>query len=110
SEEDARDPANATQGEWKSPCKCALEAHEGCLLEWIADLQENRSGRRSNLVKCPQCNTEIRLQQKRSALITFANLVKRLSDATVPVFIVGGLGSMLFVSATVYGVNAVYTL
>ena len=34
--------------EWRSPCKCKLQAHEECLLEWIADLE---TPKRDNLLQ-----------------------------------------------------------
>lgn len=114
-------------GDWRKPCKCALVAHEKCLLEWIADLQANpqRAGRR---IRCPQCRTEIRLRQKDSTVLKVLNGVAKVADASVPVFIVCGiaynvdflvgalranlvgLGSMLFIGATVYGVKTVYLM
>lgn len=29
-----------TQGQWVRPCKCSLEAHQTCLLDWIAENQK----------------------------------------------------------------------
>lgn len=29
-----------SQGKWVKPCKCSLEAHQSCLLDWIAENQK----------------------------------------------------------------------
>lgn len=29
-----------SQGKWVKPCKCTLEAHQSCLLDWIAENQK----------------------------------------------------------------------
>jgi hypothetical protein len=29
-----------SQGKWVKPCKCSLDAHQKCLLEWIAEKQK----------------------------------------------------------------------
>lgn len=29
-----------SQGQWVKPCKCSLEAHQTCLLDWIAENQK----------------------------------------------------------------------
>ena len=33
--------------QWRSPCPCALVAHEECLLDWIADLESPSSRKRT---------------------------------------------------------------
>jgi hypothetical protein len=30
-----------SQGQWVKPCKCSLEAHQTCLLDWIAENQKD---------------------------------------------------------------------
>jgi hypothetical protein len=29
-----------SQGKWVKPCQCSLEAHQSCLLDWIAENQK----------------------------------------------------------------------
>jgi hypothetical protein len=58
--------------EWRSPCPCALTAHESCLLDWIADMEApNSRSRRSPRAKilCPQCKAEIVLARPRSYVV-----------------------------------------
>ncbi|TGZ81460.1 hypothetical protein EX30DRAFT_331021 [Ascodesmis nigricans] len=99
------------RSEWKSPCKCSLVAHESCLLDWIADVQLNRreSGSQRRL-ECPQCKTPIRLKEKDSAVLDFVDSVSQLAGNAGAFVAFGGLASVIFVSATVYGVNTIYTI
>lgn len=59
--------------QWRSPCPCALTAHEACLLDWIADLEapNSRRGRqgRAHKIECPQCKSEIIIARPRSLVI-----------------------------------------
>src|SRR5690606_27977281 len=127
STEELEDPTINTHGEWKSPCKCALVAHEGCLLEWIADLQTSQH--KTGKVTCPQCKTEIKMKQKDSVVLDIVNGAIKAADASIPVFVLCGtslsfplyltlikfnpclgLGSMIWIGCTVYGVNSVYLI
>ncbi|KAI4130354.1 MAG: hypothetical protein LQ338_001789 [Usnochroma carphineum] len=62
---------NPTSTEWRSPCPCALTAHEACLLDWVADKespQQNGSGGPQK-IECPQCKAEIRIVRPRSRIV-----------------------------------------
>jgi hypothetical protein len=89
STEELEDPTINTHGEWKSPCKCALVAHEGCLLEWIADLQTSQH--KTGKVTCPQCKTEIKMKQKDSVVLDIVNGAIKAADASIPVFVLCGM-------------------
>ncbi|KAL7269604.1 hypothetical protein RUND412_007717 [Rhizina undulata] len=100
---------DSPKSDWKSPCKCTLVAHESCLLDWIADLQ--RSGQSgSSKISCPQCKTPIRLRQEKSVVLELTEVVGRAVGKVVPVLILAGVGSVIFVGCTVYGVNTIYTV
>ena len=56
--------------EWRSPCPCALTAHEACLLDWIADVEApNRARGRPSKIECPQCKSEIIVARPKSYVI-----------------------------------------
>ena len=43
-----------SQGQWIKPCQCSLEAHQSCLLDWIAENQKatpNKTVGRDNQFK-----------------------------------------------------------
>ncbi|KAF2097230.1 hypothetical protein NA57DRAFT_41279 [Rhizodiscina lignyota] len=66
--------------EWRSPCPCALVAHEECLLDWIADMQAPNSRQRagsSREVRCPQCKSRIYVSQPQSLIV---EAVRKVND------------------------------
>lgn len=70
---------------WRSPCPCALVAHEECLLDWIADMESPSSRKRSLAppkLLCPQCKTEIHLARPWDPVV---ELVKSLDRATAKI-------------------------
>ncbi|KAK6538761.1 hypothetical protein TWF694_010330 [Orbilia ellipsospora] len=105
--EEEADPS--THGVWKRPCKCALTAHEGCLLDWISDLEKNPSSM-NKPIQCPQCKSNIILRQQRSLFVELGKFVERNVRRTNSAAIIAGIGSAVFVSFTVYGVNAIYLI
>ncbi|KAL0633766.1 hypothetical protein Q9L58_007305 [Maublancomyces gigas] len=100
----------APKSDWKSPCRCTLIAHESCLLEWIADLQRSENNNSGGKISCPQCKTQIRLKQKRSMVLEVVEGAGRAVGKAVPVLILAGVGSVVFVACTVYGVNTIYAV
>ncbi|KAF3157690.1 hypothetical protein TWF106_001824 [Orbilia oligospora] len=99
----------SAHGIWKKPCKCALTAHEGCLLNWISDMEKTPS-RMSKTIQCPQCKSNIVLKQERSAIVDLGRMAEKLVRQTNSIAIFAGLGSAFFVTCTVYGVNAIYLI
>ncbi|KAJ5792856.1 uncharacterized protein N7503_008834 [Penicillium pulvis] len=71
--------------EWRSPCPCALTAHEACLLDWLADLENPRSRRRNGDAKmqCPQCKSEIVVTRPRSYIVDSLRMMERVAGRLV---------------------------
>ena len=86
--EDALSPQPHGLGEWKSPCRCSLVAHEKCLLNWIA--AEYAKGGKAK-IECPQCKHRIRFKQERSVALEVIDGVVRVANATVPLIILCGM-------------------
>ncbi|KAK6349163.1 hypothetical protein TWF730_009916 [Orbilia blumenaviensis] len=101
--------APSIHGVWKKPCKCALTAHEGCLLDWISD-KEKTPSEMNKPIQCPQCRSNIVLKQERSAIVDLGRTMEKLMRQTNTMAIFAGLGSAFFITCTVYGVNAVYLI
>lgn len=78
---------------WRSPCPCALTAHESCLLDWIADIERPNSGRTTAghvEIRCPQCKSEILLSRPESAVLRYAGALERMaSNAILPATLFG---------------------
>ncbi|KAL8700106.1 MAG: hypothetical protein Q9201_005635 [Fulgogasparrea decipioides] len=98
--------------EWRSPCPCALTAHESCLLDWVADReapQQNGSGRPQK-IECPQCRAEIRIARPRSRIVEWhrrvEDAVRRLFWPGIVTSLVAGLGA----ASVLHGASTVYLL
>lgn len=60
-----------------NPCPCTLEAHETCLLRWVAESEANRGQTASKPPRCPACNARIRVDEPRDAVVALRNGVYR---------------------------------
>lgn len=85
--------------EWRSPCPCALTAHEACLLDWIADIEAPSNRRstsaRSSKIECPQCKSEIIVARPRSYVVDAVRVVENACGRVVwPGVLAIGAGSV----------------
>ncbi len=97
---------------WRSPCPCALVAHESCLLDWVADLEAPNSRKRatSNKILCPQCKSEIVVARPRSLTVEAVNYIERIiGRLVVPGLVVTLLGTV-YTGCLVHGVGTIYTV
>ena len=97
--------------EWRSPCPCALTAHEACLLDWLADLENPRARKRtghSAKMVCPQCKTEIVVTRPRSYIVDVVRLVERLAGRLVLPGMVFTLAGTVWAGCCAHGVYSMY--
>lgn len=96
---------------WRSPCGCNLTAHEACLLDWVADL-ENPTNRKRNpppsKILCPQCKSEIKIARPKNYVVEAVRAV----DRTIGQLVIPGLGLSLFgtiwTGFCIHGITAVH--
>ena len=69
-----------TSSPWRSPCQCALQAHQDCLLDWVADLQTPKPLQGPRGVECPQCKTPIAIWRPRSYIAEFVRDISRITN------------------------------
>jgi len=84
---------------WRSPCPCALTAHEACLLDWIADKEAPTSTRTTVApvkIECPQCKAEIHLARPRSRVVEMVGALEKESRKLILPGIARGLTQMVF--------------
>ncbi|OBZ89487.1 E3 ubiquitin-protein ligase MARCH5 [Choanephora cucurbitarum] len=96
-----------SQGQWIKPCQCSLEAHQSCLLDWIA---ENQKATPNKTVNCPQCATPYQLAQTNSISLALMTIVDSLVRTSTPYITVLGIGCSLLITCTTYGAFSVMTL
>lgn len=91
---------------WRSPCPCALTAHEACLLDWVADLEVTNSGRTKRIL-CPQCKSEIRIARPRSFLVDITKGMEAAASRLIlPSMLILGSSTVVYLSLS-YGIVAV---
>ncbi|KAJ5793582.1 hypothetical protein N7457_000181 [Penicillium paradoxum] len=91
--------------EWRSPCPCALTAHEACLLDWLADMENPRSRRNSTAkMTCPQCKTEIVVARPRSYVVDGLRLIERAAGRLVLPGMMFTVAGTLWAGCLVHGV------
>ena len=100
--------------EWRSPCSCSLQAHESCLLDWVADQEApRRTGRSQSIpdqILCPQCKSEIKIQRPTDPIVALARRIdKAYSRSTLPVLATSVAGT-LFAGCWFYGRYATYVM
>ncbi|KAJ6071771.1 hypothetical protein N7499_009785 [Penicillium canescens] len=97
--------------EWRSPCPCALTAHEACLLDWLADMENPRS-RRGNgsaiTMQCPQCKTEIVVTRPRSYVVDILRLLERVAGRLVLPGMVFTVAGTVWAGCCAHGVYSMY--
>ncbi|EXJ57431.1 hypothetical protein A1O7_07779 [Cladophialophora yegresii CBS 114405] len=104
SEDDPNNPAV-----WRSPCSCSLTAHEACLLDWVADLENPKNkNKQSGPIQCPQCKSEIKISRPRSYVVDSVRTI----DRSLGKFVLPGLGlslaGSLWAGAWFHGFQSVY--
>ncbi|KAL4885057.1 hypothetical protein BJY04DRAFT_181281 [Aspergillus karnatakaensis] len=97
--------------EWRSPCPCALTAHEACLLDWLADLENPRSRKRNGRnakMTCPQCKTEIVVSRPRSYIVDIVRLAERLAGRLVLPGMLFTVAGTVWAGCCAHGVYSMY--
>lgn len=94
---------------WVNPCPCSLEAHEDCMLQWIAEMET--SGTRSKGgFKCPACKAPILIEQPFDRFLAIRDHLYRQYSAASPIILalvlsggtVAGMASYGYVAASVF--------
>ncbi|KAB5536035.1 hypothetical protein GE09DRAFT_1141217 [Coniochaeta sp. 2T2.1] len=75
-----------------NPCPCTLEAHESCLLRWVAESESNRT--QNKPLRCPACHARIRVDEPPDAVVALRDGLwrgfKNVSPYVLLSFVVGG--------------------
>ncbi|KAE8150570.1 hypothetical protein BDV25DRAFT_154188 [Aspergillus avenaceus] len=97
--------------EWRSPCPCALTAHEECLLDWLADMENPRSRRRHGYdakMTCPQCKSEIVVSRPRSYIVDVVRFMEKMAGRLVLPGIGFTLAGFVWAGCCAHGVYSMY--
>ena len=99
----------ATSSEWISPCPCALQAHQTCLLDWIADL-ESPKRKKAKKIQCPQCKSDIKVLQPHSLSIELSRAIQRIAGRLVWPAAAMAAGAMVTAGLFMHGAYTVSIL
>ncbi|KAL9108312.1 MAG: hypothetical protein Q9227_006910 [Pyrenula ochraceoflavens] len=103
------DPDNPPQ--WRSPCPCALVAHETCLLDWIADIENPKSKTPSNgKIQCPQCKNEIKVQRPKSLVLSLLRYFDRIATKLIIPGVGFILGGTVWAGLKQHGIASMYAV
>ena len=100
-----------TTSAWRSPCPCALTAHEACLLDWVADLENPKEKDRlgsTPRIRCPQCKADITIARPTSLVVRGVQAVDRMTSRLILPGIVLSVAGGIFSFCWLSGVAAVY--
>jgi hypothetical protein len=88
-----------------------LTAHEACLLDWLADLENPRSRKRNGhnaKMMCPQCKSEIVVSRPRSYIVDGVRLLERVAGRLVLPGMVFTLAGTVWAGCCAHGVYSLY--
>ncbi|KXJ91793.1 hypothetical protein Micbo1qcDRAFT_161824 [Microdochium bolleyi] len=88
--------------DWSTPCKCSLEGHHECLLDWVADLESQQKP-----LVCPQCKSKVRVSEKYDPLVHLSDYLNKLLTAWSPTILLSFVGSGALVGSALYGIEAI---
>ncbi|CZR61818.1 uncharacterized protein PAC_11715 [Phialocephala subalpina] len=93
---------------WRTPCPCSLTAHDSCLLEWIASEEAPKPGEiaHNHKIKCPQCQTEIKIQRPKDYLVGVVDKVQWAAKRVMLPTALGAAVGCAYSGLLVYGWNA----
>jgi hypothetical protein len=93
------DTPNAT---WVNPCPCSLEAHEECMLRWVAETETSNPGSKGGL-KCPACKSPITIEEPYDPLLGIRDKIYRKYSRASPYVLATVVFSGTVAGAASYG-------
>jgi hypothetical protein len=98
---DAETPGRA----WVNPCPCTLEAHEDCMLRWVAETEQSRRTSK-NVLRCPACNARIGVDEPYDVVVHLRDRLHRTYSRATPAILAFMLMSGAGAASSYYGVIA----
>ena len=95
-----------TTSRWRSPCPCALKAHEACLLDWIADLENPSSQPRP--IKCPQCKSQLVVRRPLSVITPLVIAAQNSALKLTFPCVVASLAGTIVAGLWLHGFSTIY--
>lgn len=84
---------------WVNACPCTLEAHEDCMLRWIAE--HERESNKS--LRCPACKGKIKTTEPRDPFISLRDRLHKMYSRVTPAILLGILTGCSMAGSSYYG-------
>ncbi|KAK0641508.1 hypothetical protein B0T16DRAFT_496201 [Cercophora newfieldiana] len=99
---------DAPNGPWVNACPCSLEAHETCMLQWIAEMESTprTSANSQSGLRCPACRARILVDEPKDAVVTFYHAFQRTYGRVSPLVLLSIVTGGSMVGSAWYGWNA----
>ncbi|KAL8288391.1 hypothetical protein RB597_000485 [Gaeumannomyces tritici] len=98
---------------WVNACPCTLEAHEDCMLKWVAQMEASGSpggGRRGSRnkggLRCPACKGAIQVFEPFDPMMWLRDRAHRAFSRTSPIILLSMMGSFAVAGSAHYGITA----
>lgn len=92
---------------WVNPCPCTLEAHEECMLRWVAETEQSTS-RPKNGLRCPACNARIRVDEPYDPVVHLRDRLHRAYSRSSPLILLALVLSGGIAGSGWYGLTATH--
>lgn len=84
---------------WVNACPCTLEAHEDCMLRWIAE--HERESTKS--LRCPACKGKIKTTEPRDRFVSLRDRLHKMYSRVTPAILLGILTGCGMAGSSYYG-------
>ncbi len=87
---------------WVTPCPCTLEAHEECMLRWVAETESSAANARKKL-RCPACKHPIQVIEPYDSVVKFRERFNKIYSRTSPFVLLAMVSAMSLAGSSSYG-------
>jgi len=88
---------------WVNACPCTLEAHEDCMLSWVAETEASRS---TKGLRCPACNGRIRVIEPYDPFVRLRDRLHRRYSKASPWVLFSIVATSATAGSSYYGLMA----
>lgn len=78
-------PAETPHAVWVNACPCTLEAHEDCMLSWIAEHERENT----KALRCPACKGKIKTTEPADHFVTLRDRLHKVYSRVTPAILLG---------------------
>lgn len=89
---------------WVTPCPCTLDAHESCMLQWIAETESSGGARKK--LRCPACNSRIRVTEPWDPIVALGDRYSKVYGRASYFVLASTLMTMGVVGSGYYGLQS----